>query len=100
MKKVDMRRIDDIQNFLARTPNKLERSESLPRQKRVIERPMRVPPKVREGRKNSIPDLFNFEEYQKAKNYRLVMKCKVIRDPTFLRIPCVFFFHGIVLVFE
>nr|XP_006822240.1 PREDICTED: microtubule-associated protein 1B-like [Saccoglossus kowalevskii] len=62
-KRADPRRLEQIDRFLRESPKQLVRSESLPRVTLPVEPQLRVPRHVRHGRRPSIPNILNFDEY-------------------------------------
>ncbi|XP_052281417.1 uncharacterized protein LOC127878913 isoform X2 [Dreissena polymorpha] len=64
---ISMARLDDIEKFLKKKPRKLKRTESMIRIPKPIERELRVPQRVREGSRRSLPDIFSFEDYSRRK---------------------------------
>ncbi|WAR00024.1 TTC6-like protein [Mya arenaria] len=67
---VSMARLDDIETFLKKRPRKLKRAESMIRIPKPIEKELRVPARIREGSRRSMPDIFNFNEYARRKGKR------------------------------
>ncbi|XP_060594169.1 uncharacterized protein LOC132748578 isoform X2 [Ruditapes philippinarum] len=67
---ISMARLDEIENFLKKQPKKLVRSESMIRIPKPIEKEMRVPTRIREGSRRSMPDIFNFDDYGRRKGLK------------------------------
>ncbi|XP_041358343.1 uncharacterized protein LOC121375146 isoform X3 [Gigantopelta aegis] len=75
-RRVNMARIEAVEEFLRRPTRKIERSDSLHNVTRVIERELRVPSRIRHHRW-SVPNIFDFKEY---KTKRGIMKSEDERE--------------------
>ncbi|KAL4230368.1 cytochrome c oxidase subunit 1 [Mactra antiquata] len=67
---ISMARLDEIENFLRKKPRKLARCESMIKIPKPIERELRVPQRVREGPRRSLPDIFNFDQFGKKRGLK------------------------------
>ncbi|KAL3878456.1 hypothetical protein ACJMK2_030805 [Sinanodonta woodiana] len=67
---VSMARLDEVERFLRHRPRKIRRRHSMIRIAKPMERELRVPVQVREGRKHSLPDILNFQEYGNKKGLK------------------------------